>query len=126
MAVEDGCALGILLGLLSKTQTSDLRSQIPSLLKEFEAMRKKRTTTNVQGAVQNRRFYHMEDGPEREARDADLREVDWDDVNSPCPWRWANLGYLKGLMAFDTIEDARSRFQIWKERNMSSVNEANL
>jgi len=85
-------------------------------------MRKKRTTTNVQGAIRNRKLYHMEDGPGAEARNADLSDVDWYDVESKNPWGWANLGYLKDLFGFDTVQDARDRFRAWQEGNSGYSN----
>jgi salicylate hydroxylase len=115
MAVEDGCALGIVLGLLSRLDVARPRTLVPDVLKLYESMRKHRTTVNVQGAIENRKLYHMEDGPGADARNAALRGTDWFDPQSKNPWKWANLGYLKDLMGFDTIQDARDRFGAWRE-----------
>jgi salicylate hydroxylase len=122
MAVEDGCALGILLGLLSRTKTPNSRSHIPEVLQLYEGMRKKRTTVNVQGAIENRKLYHMRDGAEADARNEDLKDVDWYDADGNIPWLWANLGYLKDLMGFDTIQDARDRFGAWRGTTLDMRN----
>lgn len=115
MAVEDGAALGILLGHLSKIpQDLDAPSHIPAILRLYESMRKRRTTTNVKGARQNKDLYQMRNGPEMEARDAALQRVDWYDPNSCCEWGWGDITYQKALMAFDTIEDANRRFRLWQ------------
>ncbi|KAL1981392.1 hypothetical protein VTN96DRAFT_2735 [Rasamsonia emersonii] len=116
MAVEDGAALGVLLGRLSKSpfvKPADRSSKIPGVLKLYESLRKKRTTVNVQGAIQNQEMYHMADGPECDARNEAFAKVDWNDPQSKFKWGWGNLGYLKELMGFDTIADAAQQFDEW-------------
>ena len=113
MAAEDGATLGILLGLLSKSlaiDPSNRRSRIPEVLKLYESMRKRRTTTNVAGAVQNRKLYHLKDGPECEERDAELRQMDWSDPKRQSSWGWCDSTYMHDLMGFNTIADAKKRF----------------
>jgi salicylate hydroxylase len=119
MAVEDGATLGILLGRLSRSPVIDpvnRAAHIPGVFKLYESLRKKRTTTNVQGAIQNRQLYHMVDGPECDARNEVFATVDWDRPDSNFPWGWANLKYLKDLMGFDTIADAAGHFDEWVVR----------
>ena len=82
----------------------------------YESIRKDRTTVNVQGAIQNRALFHMEDGPQSETRNAAFKKVDWEDPESDFGWGWANLGYLKQLMGFDTVGDARRYFEEWIKR----------
>lgn len=110
MAVEDGIALGILLGKLSKSNLPP--SKIPEVLRLYELTRKERTTVNVEGAVTNRKLYHM-DGPEADARNDAFTRVNWDDPDSNFEWGWGNVGYLKRLMAFDTIAEAGRQFDEW-------------
>jgi salicylate hydroxylase len=57
MAVEDGAAIGILIGSLSQSRLQDREAHIPEILRLYEAMRKRRTTTNVQGAIENRHLF---------------------------------------------------------------------
>ena len=47
MAVEEGAALGILVGSLSQSRLEDRKAHVPETLQLYEAMRKRRTTTNV-------------------------------------------------------------------------------
>jgi salicylate hydroxylase len=116
MAVEDGLALGLLLGRLSNSQTiKDRKSKVPEILKVYERMRKTRTTVIVQGAVQNRKLFHMVDGPEQEKRDEELAKAGYCDEGSNCQG-WADLRYLKG----DLASDAERRFREWEEEALSN------
>ena len=113
MAAEDGLVLGLLLGRLQSEGSihdNDKRSHINSALQLFETLRKKRTTTNVKGARANRIMYHMHDGPEQEARDRELAEVDW---IKPSRWGWADPGYQRQMLAFDSVADTHKAFDRW-------------
>ena len=103
MAVEDGFSLGILLGKIGTDRT-----RIPEVLRVFESIRKTRTTTNVKGAIDNRRMYHMLDGPDQEARDAELAQAE---INGNSQYGWADRSYQTDLLAFDTSADCEAR---WK------------
>ncbi|KAJ9612792.1 hypothetical protein H2204_014897 [Knufia peltigerae] len=122
MAAEDGLVLGLLLGRL-QNETSipddEKRSHINSALQLFENLRKKRTTTNVKGARANRIMYHMHDGPEQEARDQDLADVDW---VKPSRWGWADPGYQKQMLAFDSVADTHKAFDRWLSEGGGQVN----
>jgi len=113
MAVEDGAALGILIGRLSQSQLLDRKAHVPEVLRLYEGMRKKRTTTNVQGAVENRELFQMADPQKVELRNEDMWAADLTDINSDCKWGYANLRYQKQLMGFDTIKDANEQVQSW-------------
>jgi salicylate hydroxylase len=117
MAVEDGAALGIFLGKLSreypKQEGLDYRSKISDVLHLYESMRKASTTVSVEGAIENQILYHLEDGPEADARDKAFTTVDWDDPESNFEWGWGNLAYLKRLMAFNTMAGAEKSFDEW-------------
>ena len=113
MAVEDGAVLGLSLGKFAYiNKQSDLADQanIHSLLRLYESLRKSRTTTNVQGSVQNREMFHMRDGDLQRKRDDDLLQVDW---NDPCPWQWGDLEYQKELIGFDAVGRAKVAFAKW-------------
>ncbi|KAJ6086210.1 Salicylate hydroxylase [Penicillium sp. IBT 16267x] len=111
MAVEDGAALGVLLGKLSR---SDLpATKVPDVLRLYELIRKERTTINVQGAVANQKLYHMVDGPEADARDEAFLHVDWENPDHDFQFGWGNVGYLKRLMAFNTTVEAGRQFDEW-------------
>lgn len=119
-AVEDGLVLGTLLGRLSDTLAipgGRRRDKIHDVLVLFEKVRKPRTTLNVQGALGNRKFYHMHDGPEQEQRDKDLAEIDW---VKPCKWHWADPSYQKNVLGFDMVKDANEAFGRWADELQAS------
>ncbi|KAA8642825.1 uncharacterized protein ATNIH1004_009578 [Aspergillus tanneri] len=77
MAVEDGATLGILLGKFSRAHPNQKATgtQISDLFGFYEILRKKRTTVNVEGSIENQVLYHMEDGPGEDARDKAFANV---------------------------------------------------
>jgi salicylate hydroxylase len=111
MAVEDGATLGRLIGLLN---TEPLLSGtptifIPQILDLFEALRKSRTTLNVQGATSNRFWFHLADGPLQVERDIALR-------GGPDSTDWCFLtpDYWMGLdIRFDAVADGERAFGEW-------------
>ena len=86
---------------------------MPDLLRVYEAMRKRRTTVNIQGAIENRRLFQMADEREVEERNRELQEADLTDISKECRWGYADLRYQRQLMGFDTIRDAREQFEVW-------------
>ena len=117
MAVEDGATLGTLLGEFCRFRKSEIPEKnvtvtIPDVLELYERARKKTTTLNVQGAIENRLLYHMEDGPECDERDKKLAAIDWDSKDlTGFEWSWGNVSYLENLMGRDPTEDAIAQFR---------------
>src|SRR5258708_2246209 len=119
MAAEDGCVLGILLGRLShlphagpaSTARAQKRLQANALLNLFESLRKRRTTTNVQGALQNQTMYHMPDGPQQIERDRALAQVDF---IAPSVWTYGDATYQDEMLRFDCIADTDRAFEQWR------------
>ncbi|OAL27289.1 hypothetical protein AYO22_03564 [Fonsecaea multimorphosa] len=116
MAVEDGAVLGFLLGQVAhKPASTDTASgsedHISAVLKLYETLRKSRTTVNVLGAVTNRKYFHLHDGPEQEERDAALAKLDW--YRSQTKWKWIDSGYQEDLLSFDALKDAKEAFGKW-------------
>ena len=118
MAVEDGAVLGILLGELSRL---DQKDQIPEVLHLYEDLRKKRTTTIVRGAMANAYLFQMSDPEEMAKRNKELAEADVNDPRSTIRWTWANMGYQKNLLGFDTIGNAKQRFAEWSQQNQARL-----
>ncbi|KAF2846027.1 putative salicylate hydroxylase [Plenodomus tracheiphilus IPT5] len=117
MAVEDGAVLGKLLGRLNKVPVSIAASvsRVPDVLKLYEKLRKARTTINVAGAVANRYWFHLHDGPEQEHRDAFLAG---NGVKSE--WVLNNDAYQRDLLGFDVVKDSEEAFDAWlQEQNMT-------
>ncbi|KAH8807753.1 putative salicylate hydroxylase [Xylogone sp. PMI_703] len=120
MAVEDGAILGYLVGeTVKKLRSENLNphveiDQIRSVLKLYEEMRKYRTTINVQGALANRDFYHMADGPAQQERDTALKAWDCDNESLPL-WKWTDQDYQQDLLGYKATEHVHNAFQQWWE-----------
>ncbi|KAH0830981.1 3-hydroxybenzoate 6-hydroxylase 1 [Fonsecaea pedrosoi] len=108
MAVEDGAVLGFLLGQVAAPGSED---HISAVLKLYEKLRKSRTTINVLGAVTNRKYFHLHDGPEQEERDATLASIDW--YHCQTEWKWIDSRYQEDLLGFDALKDAQDAFGEW-------------
>jgi len=67
MAVEDAAVLG---GLLSRLTH---RKELPALLKAYQDLRYSRATETQLASRTNQGEYHVDDGPEQEARDAAMK-----------------------------------------------------
>jgi salicylate hydroxylase len=117
MAVEDGAVIGHLLGSLCKAQSSAhdrmaiISELIAPVLKLYEGLRKSRTTTNVRGAVANRTFFHLPDGPEQASRDKVLADLDWKTARGE--WKWVDLKYQRELLGHDAVDEASRAFEQW-------------
>ncbi|GKT42062.1 FAD-dependent monooxygenase OpS4 [Colletotrichum spaethianum] len=116
MAVEDGAVLGKLLGLLKGSAGDNIKQKIPEILELYESLRKSRTTVNVAGALSNRKWYHVEDGPEQEARDAELGGVPLKEGLSPTGWRWVDKNYQMDLLGRDSVAEAVEAFKQWDHK----------
>ncbi|KAJ0303190.1 hypothetical protein COL516b_006702 [Colletotrichum fioriniae] len=117
MAVEDGAVIGKLLGLLKNSLgVEDMVAQIPEILNLYETLRKDRTTVNVQGATSNRKWYHVRDGPEQQARDAEMTGALLRDGLSPTGWRLMDEDYRMELMGRDSVAEAIEAFKEWEQR----------
>lgn len=106
MAVEDGAVLGRLLGLFNSTPTAGI--SVTHVLDLYERLRKSRTTTSVQGAVSNRRMYHMPDGVQQVERDAELEAADY---SKPSLYRWLDPEYNRDMLGFDVVMDCEKAFE---------------
>ncbi|KAF8684732.1 hypothetical protein RHS04_01160 [Rhizoctonia solani] len=73
MAIEDAVVLG---GLLSGVRGPD---DLPRLLRAYQALRLPRTAETQKSARLNQFIFHLPDGPEQVARDADMKlAMDWE------------------------------------------------
>lgn len=125
MAMEDGAFLGKILGLAreyvlsgredaldaepSGTQLRnkhkvdvDLEKLVPALLERYGAARGTRASDAVRGEGRTepvRKWFHLPDGPEQEARDAALSHTD---VRDRSAWRDDCLS----LLGYDVVQEA--------------------
>jgi salicylate hydroxylase len=112
MAVEDGAVLGKLLGLLSKSiPASGVSEYTPLLLKLYESLRKLRTTVNVKGAVANRHWNHLPDGPAQRERDSCMAG------KGASEWNMLSSEYQMAMLGFDAVVDAENAFGAWWSRH---------
>lgn len=129
MAVEDGATIGLLLGRLNhcfstgQIPSSARRSSVAEVLALYELCQKQRTTTNVKGALNNRHFYHMQDGSEQQERDTMLASHTWTDERSQ--HLWCDMLYDRQLLDVDVLGNAEERFRQWL-RDWEAVSEARL
>ncbi|KAK6380081.1 hypothetical protein LTS17_005269 [Exophiala oligosperma] len=125
MAVEDGAVLGHLLGKIKnefwRSETS-AKEPINAVLELFEHVRKHRTTINVQGAVDNRRLFHMVEGPDRDRRSHVMQMTDWK-TQTLTDFSWNDLEYQSAMLGFDVIADADRAFEAMGEHNLAPGDE---
>ncbi|EUC59203.1 FAD/NAD(P)-binding domain protein [Rhizoctonia solani AG-3 Rhs1AP] len=93
MAIEDAVVLG---GLLSGISQLD---DLPQLLRAYQGLRLPRTAESQKSARLNQFIFHLPDGPEQLARDADMRQA--------MEWEQAWLGREKGKNGL-TLKEERT------------------
>jgi salicylate hydroxylase len=110
MAVEDGFAIGKLLGL-SHAHLAAIVDEppeyIPDLLKIYEGIRKVRTTRTVQAAVNNRKVFHIPDGIVQAVRDLVLGYAG---VTSKSDWTWLFSGRMRRMLVHDLDGECEREF----------------
>lgn len=154
MAAEDGLCLGTLLGRLNtlrqQLQTIDTEDNdrsngftyrprdpppitVPDVLALYESLRKRRTTFNIQGALDNRSLYHLADPLTCAERNEWLKSLTWekpkheykfdtvpgaqnDRERNGVGWLWGDMKYQTGLLGWDTHTEAVREFRRRFER----------
>ncbi|KAJ5541420.1 hypothetical protein N7494_006496 [Penicillium frequentans] len=121
MAVEDGALIGKLLGLLqarftklekdpSLSTNESTQNNIVSVLELYEHIRKKRTSRSVQGAIMNRKLFHMQDGLLRRIRDFLVRYAG---VTRKSDWTWLSSFRQRQTLGHDVLEESTKLFEVW-------------
>ncbi|KII92656.1 hypothetical protein PLICRDRAFT_480035 [Plicaturopsis crispa FD-325 SS-3] len=105
MAVEDAAVLGNLFSRISD------RSQIAPLLHAYQDLRLPRCSDTQASSRQNQKIFHLDDGPEQEARDASMREAmeeelreakgDQADRSAGNPNQWADKEKSRRQFSYD-------------------------
>lgn len=114
MAVEDGAILATLLGLYHRAaSTSRPHPTLPATLKLYESLQKARTSSMHSGTIENQHLYHLDDGPEQEARDRVLKAAEWQERSEgeKEPFIWIDVRYQKGILGRDAIGDAERKWE---------------
>ncbi|KAL4759133.1 uncharacterized protein BDW70DRAFT_161914 [Aspergillus foveolatus] len=110
MALEDGFAIGKLLGLSHAhlaTIADETPEYIPELLMVYEDIRKARTTRTVQAAVNNRKVFHIPDGIVQAVRDFVLGYAG---VTSKSDWTWLFSGRMRRMLVHDLEGECEREF----------------
>ncbi|KAJ5807396.1 hypothetical protein N7447_010852 [Penicillium robsamsonii] len=125
MAVEDGAVIGKLLGLLqahylnprnhgsdpSVSTHSSAQDLTAAVLTLYEKCRKARTTRNVQGAIMNRKLFHISDGFLQMIRDFILGYAG---VTPKSDWTWL-FSFRQGqTLGLNVLEDCERVFEEWR------------
>lgn len=105
-ALEDGAVLGYLLG---KINQASKETQLPSLGKLYQNLRKERTEMIQREALGQRESFHLEDGPEQQARDILMTGMMNKTIQAGFPSRWTCpkvQSLLYGYDAYFEVEEA--------------------
>ncbi|KAK8080191.1 hypothetical protein PG997_008009 [Apiospora hydei] len=126
MAVEDGAVLGLLLAASLEKEgvpadPAGKREYLAALLRLYQDLRKRRTETNVAGAVDTRHYYHLADGEEQRRRDADLAALPGTGWQGRCSFNWGDAEYQRSLLGFDVIADGKDKFDEWHSRRQEQT-----
>ncbi|GAO47224.1 hypothetical protein G7K_1434-t1 [Saitoella complicata NRRL Y-17804] len=103
IAVEDGVALGELLGRVRSVE------ELPTALAIYERLRKPRTTRVVQGSTNQRTLFHMHDGAEQVKRDEKMKAMEAGVGGSLNPFegdpnRWRDGVWGEWLYGYDVLK----------------------
>ncbi|UPL00009.1 hypothetical protein LCI18_010943 [Fusarium solani-melongenae] len=98
-AIEDGAALGHLLGKIKS------KDQLPSALKMYERLRKSRGEAIVKEAFKQRDAFHMKDGPEQQARDELFLSQLGKEIQAPFPSRWTCPDVQRWLYGYNVNKE---------------------
>ncbi|OJJ04025.1 hypothetical protein ASPVEDRAFT_54276 [Aspergillus versicolor CBS 583.65] len=112
MAVEDGFAIGKLLGLLNTTFENATGSEpqarlIPQIFAVYEQIRKTRTTRNVQAAARNRMIFHIPDGIVQAVRDFVLGYAG---MTKKSDWTWLFSARMRSTLYHDLAGECETGF----------------
>ena len=106
-SIEDGAVLGY---ILSALQSKD---ELPSALRLYERLRKKRCEAIVRETFAQRLDFHMEDGPEQQARDELMLSKLGKTIDSKFPIRWQCPQIQPWLYGYDARQDVESALREW-------------
>ncbi|MCJ1305712.1 hypothetical protein MMC08_008528 [Hypocenomyce scalaris] len=111
MAIEDGVVLA---ECLSSACPLD---NVPGLLKIYETLRMDRVHIITECARETTHIWHLPNGPEQEARDANLQHVaetatpDGKPGIRVNPNSWSDPSFQPWLFGFDAVTDAKAQLE---------------
>ncbi|KAK3323430.1 hypothetical protein B0T19DRAFT_204128 [Cercophora scortea] len=106
MAIEDGAVLAECVSRIPSDKLND-SEWITKALKVYELLRKPYTSRLVDMASESGRGLHLGEGKAKEERDRQFRESG---KTGSVPDRWASPDVQKMIYSFDTVQDARDKF----------------
>jgi salicylate hydroxylase len=125
MAVEDAAVLGNLFSRISS------RKQIGPLLHAYQAIRYDRASATQNASRFNQKIFHLEDGPEQEERDNQMREAmhaaqrafrgeaaEQDSAGEGNPNTWADKSKSKIQFSYDADAEAE---KWWEEKGEKDI-----
>ena len=108
-SLEDGAVLGY---LLSKVTHSSKETQLPKMAQSYSSLRKNRVESIEKEAFGQRGDFHLDDGPEQEARDELMIEALLaGEPRANFPSRWTNPKVQKWLYGYDAYRVAEQSFR---------------
>ncbi|KAJ5709474.1 hypothetical protein N7493_010808 [Penicillium malachiteum] len=98
-SLEDGAVLGLLLGHMTN------KTQLPSILRVYESLRKARGEAIVRETFKQRHDFHMQDGEEQEKRDQLFLSQLGKEIKGAFPSRWTCPEVQPWLYGYDAIKE---------------------
>ncbi|KAL2847495.1 hypothetical protein BJY01DRAFT_212447 [Aspergillus pseudoustus] len=124
MAVEDGFAIGKLLGLTQKnfleshagddpsmSTREAAKNTVPAVLEIYERIRKARTTRGVRAAMMNRKVFHIPDGIIQRIRDF---IVSYAGVTRRSDWTWLFSWRMRQVLYHDLAGNCERAFEAYR------------
>lgn len=105
-SLEDGAVLGYLLGKVSQ---GSKERQLPRVAQSYQDLRKGRVEMIQREAFGQRGDFHLEDGPEQQARDELMTETLLGETRANFPSRWTCpkvQNWLYGYDAYHAVEQS--------------------
>lgn len=107
--MEDGAVLGYVLASLSS------KDQLPSALRLYQHLRKKRGETIVAETFAQRHDFHLSDGVEQAARDELMLSTLDDEIETKFPSRWQCPVVQPWLYGYDARKEVDEALKHWKD-----------
>lgn len=106
-SIEDGVVLGYILG------ATESKNQLPSALRLYEQLRKKRGEAIVRETFAQRHDFHLPDSPEQEARDNLMLATLGKPITEKFPSRWQCPEVQPWLYGYDAKLEVQKALRDW-------------
>ncbi|KAF2480720.1 hypothetical protein BDY17DRAFT_318334 [Neohortaea acidophila] len=106
-SLEDGIVLGNVLAALRS------KDQLPAALRLYEKLRKERGEAIARETFAQRHDFHMDDGPEQEARDELMQSTLGKEIDCKFPSRWQCPQVQPWLYGYDAKAETEHALRQW-------------